>query len=117
MLRLCEVAAFENIKLNYIMKQKKEQQPKVDNQAAILQNRLLYDVPSSHAARRMMKAELRLKLQLMEAEYKRLGSEILLIKKQMDDLSTQMKQLMDNSQLIADALLEDEYNALVGHGI
>lgn len=78
---------------------------------------VLYAVPSSHAARRMVKAELRLKLQLMEAEYKRLGSEILLIKKQMDDLSTQMKQLMDNSQLIADALLEDEYNALVRHGI
>jgi hypothetical protein len=54
------------------------------------------NMPSSHAARRMVKAELRLKLRLMEAEYKRLGGEILLIKKQMDDLSTQMKQLIDH---------------------
>ena len=99
------------------MKQNKEQKMSADSQAAIAPNRLLYAVPSSHVARRMVKAELRLKLQLMEAEYKRLGSEILLIKKQMDDLSTQMKQLMDNSQLIADALLQDEYNALVRHGI
>lgn len=78
---------------------------------------VLYAVPSSHVSRRLLKKELQTKLQMMDAEYKRFGEHIQLIEKQRADLLAEAKKVMEYSQTIADALLEDEYNALVSHGI